>query len=39
MDRLHQKGYISDPARAAKSVVLTEECLSKARQLTEAMFA
>ena len=25
MDRLHQKGYISDPARKSKSVWLTEE--------------
>jgi Domain of unknown function (DUF6429) len=39
MDRLHKKGYISDPARWAKSVVLTEEGLSKAKRLAEAMFA
>jgi Domain of unknown function (DUF6429) len=39
MDRLHKKGYISDPARKAKSVVFTEEGLSEAKRLAEAMFA
>ncbi len=39
MERLHKKGYISDPARRAKSVVFTEEGLSKAKRLAEAMFA
>ena len=38
MDRLHQKGYISNPAHRAKSVVLTEEGLSKAARLAEKMF-
>jgi hypothetical protein len=28
LDRLHQKGYISDPATKAKSVLLTEEVRS-----------
>lgn len=37
MDRLHQKGYISDPAHRAKSVVLTEEGLSRAKQVVEKM--
>ena len=35
MDRLHTKGYISDPARRAKSVVFTEEGLSKAKRLAK----
>jgi len=38
MDQLHKKGYISDPARGAKSVVLTEEGLSTAARLAEEMF-
>jgi hypothetical protein len=38
MDRLHQKGYISDPARAAKSVALTEEGLAEAVRLAEKLF-
>jgi hypothetical protein len=38
MDQLHTKRYISDPARRAKSVVFTEEGLSKAKRLAEAMF-
>jgi len=38
MDRLHKKGYISDPACHAKSVVLTEEGLSKAKRLVEEKF-
>ena len=38
MDRLHDKGYISNPARKAKSVVLSEEGLQKSRALFEAMF-
>lgn len=37
MDRLHKKGYISDPAHRAKSVVLTEEGLSRATRLVEEM--
>jgi len=39
MDRLHQKGFISDPATRAKSVVLTEEGLSKAERLAQNMFS
>ena len=33
MDRLHAKGYISDPKSKAKSVVLTEEGMARAREL------
>jgi hypothetical protein len=39
MDRLHAKGYISNPATAAKSVVLTEEGLQRAKQLFEKHFS
>ena len=38
LDRLHQKGYISDPATKAKSVVLTEEGAKKSRDLFEKYF-
>jgi hypothetical protein len=38
MDRLHKKGFISDPARRAKSVTLTEEGLAEAKRLAEEMF-
>jgi hypothetical protein len=34
LDRLHAKGYISNPATAAKSVVLTDE----GKQLSERLF-
>jgi predicted site-specific integrase-resolvase len=37
MSRLHEKGYISDPARRAKSVELTEEGLSRATRLVEQL--
>jgi hypothetical protein len=33
LDRLHAKGYISDPKSKAKSVVLTEEGERLAREL------
>jgi hypothetical protein len=33
MDRLHEKGYISDPKGKAKSVVLTEEGENLSREL------
>lgn len=39
MDRVHQKGFISDPAMRAKSVVLTEEGLSRAESLARKMFS
>ena len=38
MNRLHAKGYISDPVGRAKSVVFTAEGLSKAKLLAEKMF-
>ena len=39
MDRLHEKGYISDPRSKSKSVVLTEEGAKQARELFERHFA
>jgi hypothetical protein len=39
MDRLHEKGYISDPKSKAKSVAVSEEGLSRARELFEHFFA
>jgi uncharacterized protein DUF6429 len=38
MDRLHEKGYISNPQSKAKSVVFTEEGLERATRLLEALF-
>jgi len=38
MDRLHEKGYISNPQSKAKSVVLTEEGLERAQKLLAALF-
>jgi hypothetical protein len=38
MDRLHAKGYISDPKSKAKSVVFTEEGLARAKELFERHF-
>ncbi len=38
MDRLHEKGYISNPQSKAKSVVFTEEGLERAKRLLEALF-
>jgi len=38
MNRLHRKGYITDPVGKAKSVVLTEDGLQKAEQLFRALF-
>lgn len=38
MDRLHQKGFISDPSHRAKSVVFTEKGLAEAARLAEKMF-
>jgi hypothetical protein len=38
LDRLHQKGYISDPATKAKSVVLTEEGVELSQHLFEKYF-
>jgi len=39
MDRLHEKGFISNPASKAKSVVFTDEGLERAEALIEQMFA
>lgn len=39
MNRLHEKGYISNPQNKSKSVVLTEEGYSRARELFEGLFA
>lgn len=38
MDRLHQKGFISDPKSKAKSVVMTEEGLKRSEELFRRMF-
>ncbi len=38
MDRLHEKGYIWDPKRQAKSVGVTEEGTRRARELFEKHF-
>jgi len=38
MNRLHEKGYISNPVGKAKSVVMTEEGYKKATELFEAFF-
>jgi hypothetical protein len=39
MNRLHAKGLISDPVGKAKSVVFTEEGLTKAEALMQLLFA
>jgi hypothetical protein len=39
MDRLHAKGYISDPKSKAKSVVLNLDGVKRARELFERHFA
>ena len=38
LNRLHTKGYISNPVSKAKSVVLTEEGLKEAERLCEKLF-
>jgi hypothetical protein len=38
MNRLHEKGYISNPVSKAKSVIMTEEGYKKATELFEAFF-
>lgn len=38
MDRLHEKGYISDPATKNKSVWLSEEGAKLSRELCEKFF-
>lgn len=39
MNRLHEKGYISDPKSKAKSVAMSEEGLSRAKEMFEFFFA
>jgi Domain of unknown function (DUF6429) len=39
MERLHKKGFISDPLGKAKSVILTEEGQREAERLFAEMFA
>lgn len=38
MNRLHAKGFISDPVGKAKSVAFTEEGLREAKRLLEELF-
>ena len=38
MDRLHEKGLISNPKSKAKSVVISEEGYQKAKELFEKHF-
>lgn len=38
LDRLHQKGYISDPVGKAKSVIFTEEGRKLAEESFERLF-
>jgi hypothetical protein len=38
MDRLYQKGFISDPKSKAKSVLVTEEGQKVAKELFEEFF-
>jgi hypothetical protein len=38
MDRLHEKGYISDPKSKAKSVVMTAKGVQQSRELFEKHF-
>ena len=38
MDLLHEKGYISNPATKAKSVVFTEEGARRSKELFENLF-
>ena len=39
MDRLHNKGFISDPKSKAKSVLVTEEGQKVAKELFEKYFS
>lgn len=38
LNRLHEKGYISDPKSKAKSVVFSEEGLKKSEELFKEYF-
>jgi hypothetical protein len=39
LDRLHGKGYISDPKSKSKSVLLSPDGLAKSEELFQKMFA
>ena len=39
MNRLHEKGFISDPGGKAKSVAVTERGLIEARRLVQELFS
>jgi len=39
LDRLHEKGYISNPASKAKSVILTDEGARRSKELFERHFS
>ena len=39
LDGLHEKGYISNPASKAKSVILTDEGAKRSKQLFEKHFS
>src|SRR5712691_11092552 len=39
MNRLHEKGFISDPRGKAKSVVFTADGLDEARRLLEQLYS
>ena len=39
LDRLHESGYIDDPRRKAKSVLLTDEGVKRSKALFEKHFA
>lgn len=39
MNRLHEKGFISDPQGKAKSVAFTEKGLIEARRLLQELFS
>jgi hypothetical protein len=38
LDRLHRKGYISDPATKAKSIILTEDGEKRSQALFQKYF-
>jgi len=38
LDRLHEKGFISDPKGKARSVVMTEEGVKRAEELFRKIF-
>ena len=39
MNRLHEKGYISNPRSKDRSIAMSEEGLSRSRELFEQFFA